>query len=146
MGFTSKYTIAPLPKTTRVPRAPKLAPEQRARKRLADALKVQIDFVAAERAGREFTVTRNGKSIKPRAFWLTTANGIAFTPRYGNDFLFENGQGVLVADLAALSSVMADFAAAVESGEFDARMVEIASARVGKGAGARRRGRPRKEA
>ena len=149
MAFADKYKVQPLPMAARGSMRAPISPQERARAKLLAALKVQHEQLAAELKGETFTVTRMGKQMAPRAFWQTTAVGVAFTPRFGNQFLFDKGQGILVGELAALSQVLVDFEEAVKSGEFDAQIMEIAANRGSRGSssaspGKRGRGRPRR--
>lgn len=148
MAFADKYKVQPLPMVSRASTRAPVSPQERARVKLLVALKVQHELLAAELKGETFMVTRMGKQMAPRAFWQSTAVGVAFTPRFGNQFLFEKAQGVLVGDLTALPQVLMDFEAAVQSGEFDAQLMEIAASRGSRGASSpsqakRGRGRPR---
>ena len=98
--------------------------------------------------GKTYTITRNGKQMQPRAFWLDTPAGLVFTPRFGNEFLFDKGQGVMVKDRSELIDLLRDFGTAVTAGEFDLRIMEVSRGRAARtqSAGARPRGRPRKQA
>ena len=149
MAFADKYKVQPLPMVSRASTRAPVSPQERAREKLLVALKVQHELLAAELKGETFMVTRMGKQMAPRAFWQQTAVGVAFTPRFGNQFLFDKGQGILVGDLTALSQVLMDFEEAVKSGEFDAQIMEIAASRGNRGSssvvpGKRARGRPRR--
>jgi len=148
MAFMDKYRVQPLPMATRGSARAQLSPQDRARAKLLSALEIQHKLLTAELKGETLTVTRMGKQMAPRAFWQTTAVGVAFTPRFGNQFLFEKAQGVLVDALSALPQVLTDFEEAVKSGEFDAQIMEIAASRGSRGGssaspGKRGRGRPR---
>ena len=147
MAFLDKYTITPVPMLARSSRMPQ-TPQERARQRLQDALKVQHALLQAQQKGETYTIKRNGKAMQPRAFWQDTPLGLVFMPRFGNELLFDKAQGVLVADHAALAQVMEDFSQAVEAGEFDTRIVAISEGRGTRAAGGqpRGRGRPRKQA
>ncbi|WP_431303774.1 hypothetical protein [Sediminicoccus sp. BL-A-41-H5] len=149
MAFADKYKVQPLPQAPRGSMRAPISPRERARAKLLAALKVQHELLAAELKGETFMVTRMGKQMAPRAFWQTTAVGVAFTPRFGNQFLFDKGQGILVGELATLSQVLRDFEEAVKLGEFDAQITEIAESRGSRGTsptvpGKRGRGRPRR--
>ena len=145
MAFLDKYKIAAVPVVRRAARST-LSPEQRARQRMLDALKVQAELLQAEIDGKTYMITRNGKQMQPRAFWQDTPAGLVFTPRFGNEFLFEKGQGVLLKDRAELTELLRDFGTAVSAGEFDLRIMEIAQGRAARGKGTGRgRGRPRKQ-
>ena len=149
MAFADKYRVQPLPMAPRGSARAPISPQERAREKLLAALKVQHELLAAELKGETFMITRMGKQMAPRAFWQSTAAGVAFTPRFGNQFLFEKGQGILVGDLTALSQVIMDFEEAVKSGEFDAQLTEIAESRGSRdgasaSTGKRGRGRPRR--
>lgn len=148
MAFADKYKVQPLPVATRVSSRAQLSPEERARAKLLTAIEIQQEVLTAELKGKTFMIKRNGKQMAPRAFWQKTPAGVAFTPRFGNQFLFDKGQGVLVDELGAVSQVLADFEEAVKVGEFDAQIAEIAQSRGSRGAssasaGKRGRGRPR---
>ena len=147
MAFLDKYKIEAVPVVRRVARNT-LTPEQRARQRMLDALKVQGELLQAEIDGKTYTITRNGKQMQPRAFWLDTPAGLVFTPRFGNEFLFDKGQGVMVKDRSELIDLLRDFGTAVTAGEFDLRIMEVSRGRAPRmqSAGARPRGRPRKQA
>ena len=147
MKFFEKYTISPIPMGRSVSQKPQMTPEERARMRLIRQLDIQSQILTAQKEGREFTLQRNGKDSKPRAFWIAAGDQIAFTPRLGNDFLIEKGDGVLVGSLDELGEVLADFRLAVEEGELDAKLMEIVSARNASSVTAdpTRRGRPRKQ-
>ena len=145
MAFMDKYKIAAVPVMRRTARTQQ-TPEQRARQRMIDALKVQDELLQAEIAGKPYTITRNGKQMQPRAFWMETPAGLVFTPRFGNEFLFDKGQGVMVKDRSELIDLLKDFGTAVTAGEFDMRVMEIARGRGtrAQGGSGGRRGRPRK--
>lgn len=143
MAFMDKYKIETVPTARRTTRTQQ-TPEQRARQRMTDALKVQHELLQAEIAGKPYTITRNGKQMQPRAFWMETPAGLAFTPRFGNEFLFDKGQGVMVKDRSELIDLLKDFGTAVTAGEFDMRIMEIARGRGVRAQGGGRRGRPRK--
>lgn len=148
MAFADKYKVQLLRLAPRGSTRTPLSPQERARAKLLAALKVQHELLAAELKGDTFMVTRMGKQMAPRAFWLQTPAGVAFTPRFGNQFLFEKGQGILVGELAAMPQVLTDFEAAVNTGEFDAQLTEIVASRGSRGGssavpGKRGRGRPR---
>ena len=144
MAFMDKYKIAAVPVVRRTARTQQ-TPEQRARQRMIDALKVQDELLQAEIAGKPYTITRNGKQMQPRAFWMDTPAGLVFTPRFGNEFLFDKGQGVMVKDRSELTELLKDFGTAVTAGEFDMRTMEIARGRGARAQGSGgRRGRPRK--
>ena len=148
MAFADKYRVQPLPQITRGSARAPISPQERARAKLLAALEIQHELLTAQLKGETFMVTRMGKQMAPRAFWLQTAVGVAFTPRFGNQFLFEKGQGILVDQLNALPQVIMDFEEAVKSGEFDAQLMEIAESRGSRGSsptvpGKRGRGRPR---
>ena len=147
MAFLDKYKIEAVPVVRRAARNT-LTPEQRARQRMLDALKVQGELLQAEIDGKTYTITRNGKQMQPRAFWLDTPAGLVFTPRFGNEFLFDKGQGVMVKDRSELIDLLRDFGTAVTAGEFDLRIMEVSRGRAARtqSAGARPRGRPRKQA
>lgn len=147
MAFMDKYKITAAPVIRRISQAAQLSPEQRARKRMLDGLEIQQQLLQAEIEGKVFTITRNGKQMKPRAFWLQTPQGTLFTPRFGNEFLFDKGQGVMVKDRSELIDLLKDFSVAVTNGEFDQRIMEISQGRAGRGegSGGGRRGRPRKD-
>lgn len=132
MSFSEKYKIQPIVAAPKV-MSSKQSPEERARARLMEAIKLQQSVIEGEKAGKPVVVTRNGKSMKPRTFWMETPAGIAFTPRFGNEFLFEKGSGVILPDMDAISEVLVAFGEAVQAGEFDARMMEILNARSGRG-------------
>ena len=145
MAFMDKYKIADVPTVRRAVRTQQ-SPEQRARQRMIDALKVQDELLQAEIAGKPHTITRNGKEMQPRAFWMDTPAGLVFTPRFGNEFLFDKGQGVMVKDRSDLIELLKDFGTAVTAGEFDMRIMEIARGRAARAeGGSGRRGRPRKK-
>jgi hypothetical protein len=129
MAFADKYKVQPLPVTTGGTMRAQLSPEERARAKLLSAIETQQEMLTAELKGNTFMITRNGKQMAPRAFWLKTPMGVAFTPRFGNQFLFDKGQGVLVTELPALSQVLVDFEEAVKAGEFDAQITQIAKSR-----------------
>lgn len=138
MSFSSKYTVVKLPEVAPVSRKPTI--EDRLRKKMGDAIEVQLKILEAERDGTEYEAgASTGKSGKTRVFWLTTSEGVAFTPRFANEYIFQKGEGIIVENLAALGDLLMDFAIAVQSGEFDARLVEIfnsrKSGRGGKGGG-----------
>lgn len=148
MAFADKYKVQSLPVVTRGSLRAQLSPEERARAKLLAAIETQQEVLAAELKGKTYLIKRNGKQMAPRAFWLKTPTGVAFTPRFGNQFLFDKGQGVLVDELPALSQVLVDFEEAVKLGEFDAQITQIAQSRGSRGAapavpGKRGRGRPR---
>ena len=145
MAFMDKYKIAAIPVMRRTSRTQQ-TPEQRARQRMLNALEVQQELLQAEIAGKTYTITRNGKQMQPRAFWMDTPAGLVFTPRFGNEFLFDKGQGVMVKDRSELIDLLKDFGTAVTAGEFDMRIMEIAQGRGGRAqGGGGRRGRPRKQ-
>lgn len=144
MAFMDKYKIATVPTIRRMAR-PQQTPEEHARQRMLDALKVQGELLQAEIDGKTYTITRNGKQMQPRAFWMDTPVGLVFTPRFGNEFLFDKGQGVMVKDRSELIDLLKDFGTAVTDGEFDMRIMEIARRRGTRAqGGGGRRGRPRK--
>ena len=147
MDFFAKYTISPIPAARSTSQKPQMTPEERARMRLIQQLDIQSQILAAQPEGRGFSLQRNGKESKPRAFWIMAGDKIAFTPRLGNEFLIEKGHGVLVGSLDELGEVLADFRIAVEEGELDAKLMEIVSARNTPSvtAGTKQRGRPRKQ-
>ena len=93
MAFTDKYRVQPLPAVVRNVATAQLSPQDRARSKLLTALEIQHKLLAAELKGQTYMTTRNGKQMAPRAFWLKTPVGVAFTPRFGTQFLFEKGQG-----------------------------------------------------
>ena len=142
MAFMDKYKVAPVPVVRRT-RGAQLTPEQRARKRMLDAVAMQEELLQAEIAGKPFVITRNGKQMDPRDFWQETPAGLVFAPRFGNEFLFGKGQGVMVKDRSELIDLLKDFTTGVTVGEFDQRIMEISQGRAGRGKG---RGRPRKNA
>jgi hypothetical protein len=149
MAFLEKYTIQPIPLAARGLAATQ-TPQDRARSKLLSALEVQHRLLAAQLKGETFTVTRNGKQIAPRPFWAHSPMGVAFTPRFGNQFLFETGQGVMVHELGQMAQVLSDFEEAVKAKEFDVILMSISESRGGRGADAgsgstkRGRGRPRR--
>lgn len=124
MSFAKKYNVVPIVPLGRLTSG-KTAPQDRLRTKLLEAIKLQEQILSSELDGREFTIVRDGKCIRPRTFWQKTANGVAFTPRLGNKFIFKKNQGVVVLDLAELSKVLQDFAESVRSREFDAHLLEI---------------------
>lgn len=148
MAFTDKYRVQPLPAVVRTIATAQLSPQDRARAKLLTALEIQHKLLAAELKGQTYMTTRNGKQMAPRAFWLKTPAGVAFTPRFGTQFLFEKGQGVLVTHMAQLPQVLSDFEEAAKAGEFDERITLMAQSRGGRGgpsasATKRGKGRPR---
>ena len=147
MDFFEKYTISPIPVGKSAPQQPQMTPEERARLRLIQQLDIQSEILTAQKEGREFTLQRNGKDSKPRAFWISVGDKTAFTPRFGNEFLIEKGHGVLVANLDELGEVLADFRLAAEAGVLDAKLMEIVGARntPSNPTGTKPRGRPRKQ-
>ena len=147
MNFFEKYTISPIPVGRSVSQKPQMTLEERVRMRLIQQLDIQSQILTAQKEGREFTLQRNGKDSKPRAFWIAAGDQIAFTPRLGNEFLIEKGDGVLVGSLDELGEVLEDFRMAVEEGELDAKLMEIVSARntPSNPTGTKQRGRPRKQ-
>jgi hypothetical protein len=128
MAFSDKYKLQSIPAAAPTATV-SLSPHERARAKLLAALSGQHKLLADQLAGGANVIGRSGKQMGPRAFWLKNAVGVAFTPRLGNQFLFEKGQGVLVADLADLQQVLTDFEAAVQAGEFDATIMEIITSR-----------------
>jgi len=145
MAFMDKYTVSSIPALRRTTRQQQ-TPEQHVRQRMLDTLDVQGALLQAEIAGQPYTITRNGKQQQPRPFWMETPAGLVFTPRFGNEFLFEKGQGVVIGDRSAMAGLLNDFAAAVTAGEFDARLMEISHNRgPGRQGGSGRRGRRRAE-
>ncbi len=147
MRFFDKYTISPIPMGRSVSQQPHITPEEHVRVRLIHQLDIQSQILTAQKEGREFTLQRNSKDSKPRAFWISAGDKNAFTPRLGNEFLIEKGHGVLVGSLDELTEVLADFQIAVEEGELDAKLMEIVSARntPSNPTGTKQRGRPRKQ-
>ncbi len=148
MAFLEKYTIQAIPLAARGVSATQ-TPQDRARAKLLSALEVQHRLLAAQLKGETFTVMRNGKQMVPRPFWAHSPMGVAFTPRFGNQFLFENGQGVMVDELGQMAQVMSDFEEAVKAKEFDAQLLSISESRGsrsgGDGSGTKRgRGRPKR--
>lgn len=124
MSFSEKYTVTKLAKS-----APKAAPrpptrEERLRKKMQEALSVQAEALAAQIAGAEPPA-----ATKKRGFWSKAPGGIAFTPMFENEWIFDRGAGVVVRSLDALADLMKDFSAAIDAGEFDVRLVEIADLR-----------------
>lgn len=148
MKFFEKYTISPIPMGRSVSQKPQMTPEERVRMRLIRQLDIQSQILTAQKEGREFTLQRNGKDSKPRAFWIAAGDQIAFTPRLGNEFLIEKDHGVLVNNLDKLGEVLEDFRIAVEAGGLDTKIMEIVGARNTPSVTAepKRRGRPRKQA
>ena len=157
VAFFSKYTVTTIaPAHIKRAGVARLSAEERARKKLLDAIEIQKSVLAAEQAGQTYTIAKNDKTMKPRSFWVPAADGVAFTPRFGNEFLFEKGQGIVVADLTAIGTVLNEFAEAVQSGEFDQAILDISNRRgatpemaVGEtgaeaASGGKRRGRPKK--
>jgi hypothetical protein len=141
MAFMDKYAIVAVPLARRAAR-PQQTPEQHVRQRMLDALNVQGALLQAQMTGQAYTITRNGKQQQPRAFWIEAASGLMFTPRFGNEFLFEKGQGVMARNRTELAELLRDFGAAVTAGEFDARLMEISGNRgPGRQGGGGRRGR-----
>lgn len=136
MAFMDKYAISSIPTLRRTARQEQ-TPEQHVRQRMLDALDVQEALLRTEMSGQPYTITRNGKQQKPRPFWMETPGGLVFTPRFGNEFLFEKGQGVVIGDRSAMAELLKDFAAAVTAGEFDARLLEISRNRGPAGRGRR---------
>lgn len=127
MSFSDRFKIDNLPISAFEPTG--LSPEMRNRARLCEAIKIQRQILAAEIAGTEFVITKNEKATKPRTFWMKTAIGLAFTPRFGGGFLFEKGQGVMVAGLSDMIDVLDAFETGVLAGEFDDRMRGISNSR-----------------
>ena len=148
MAFSDKYKLQSIPAAARTAAA-RLSPHDRARAKLLTSLGVQHKLLAAELTGSTYMISRNGKQMAPRAFWLKTTAGVAFTPRLGTQFLFEKGQGVLVTHMAQLPQVLSDFEAAVQAGEFDTTIMEIMrnrgarAPRLGSETGKRAPGRPK---
>jgi hypothetical protein len=132
MSFAEKYKIQDIVAAPRIA-SPKMSPQERTRHRLLEAIQLQKSIIDGDKAGKPVMVTRNGKSMKPRTFWLQTPAGIAFTPRFGNEFLFEKGRGIILPNMDALSVVLAEFADAVEAGEFDTQLMAILNQRSGRG-------------
>jgi hypothetical protein len=147
MDFFEKYSVSPIPMGGSAAEKSRPTPQERARFRLLQQCDVQKEILTAQKEGREFTLQRNGKNSKPRAFWIKAGDQIAFTPRLGNKFLIEKGHGVLVNNLDKLGEVLADFRSAVEAGGLDTRIMEIVGARkLPSGpTGTKRRGRPPKQ-
>jgi hypothetical protein len=146
MDFFDKYTVSPIPMGESAAEKSRPTPQERARFRLLQQCDVQKEILTAQKEGREFTLQRNGKNSKPRAFWIKAGDQIAFTPRLGNEFLIEKGHGVLVNNLDKLGEVLADFRSAVEAGGLDTKIMEIVGARntPSNPTGTKQRGRPRK--
>lgn len=141
MAFIDKYTLVSVPVTGRTTRVQQ-TPEDRVRQRMMAALNIQAALLRAEMAGQPYTITRNGKQQQPRPFWITIPTGLVFTPRFGNEFLFTKGQGVMAKDRSELAELLKDFGAAITAGEFDARLMEISRNRgPGRQGGGGRRGR-----
>ncbi len=146
MAFMDKYTLVSVPAAGRSIRVQQ-TPEEHVRQRMTAALEIQAALLQAEITGQPYTITRNGKPQQPRTFWMETPTGLVFTPRFGNEFLFEKGQGVVIGDRSAMAGLLKDFAAAVTAGEFDARLMEISRNRgPGRQGGGGRRGRRQAEA
>jgi hypothetical protein len=122
----------------------RLSPEEKVRRKMREMVQHQIGLAEAQQSGSNYTFSRNGKNVAPRAFWKGAPNGLVFMPRYGNESLFGESKGVVVKDVRTLIGVLKDFAAAVEKGEFDAPMLKIAGSRAQRLAGGRKVGRPRK--
>ena len=116
--------------------------------RLIQQLETQRQILVAQNDGRECSRQCNGKASKPRSFWIMAGDQIAFTPRFGSDFLFEGGQSVLVANLGELAEVRADFRSAAEAGVLDAELMEKIRAQNASSVTAepKRRRWPRKQA
>lgn len=142
MSFLDKYKL----EVVKLSNGPvsRLSPEEKVRRKMREMITHQIGLAEAQQGGKEYSFTRNGKSVAPRAFWKGVQGGLVFMPRYGNESLFGESKGVVVKDTKALVAVLKDFSAAVERGEFDAPMMKIASARGQRLAGGRKVGRPRK--
>lgn len=134
MTFLDKYKIEALtipPKAMR----DKLSAEASVRQKIKEAIAAQRDFLRLRKEGRSVELRKYGKVIKPRFFWIEVDGIMYFTPRFGNEFIFGGNSGVMLPDEAALVSALNDFEAAVDRGEFDDRLKEIAGARKGRGLG-----------
>jgi hypothetical protein len=141
MAFMDKYALVSVPAARRTTRVQQ-TPEEHVRQRMMTALDIQSALLQAEMAEQPYTITRNGKPQQPRPFWMQTPTGLLFTPRFGNEFLFAKGQGVMAKDRSALAELLNDFGSAITAGEFDARLMEISRNRgPGRQGGGGRRGR-----
>jgi hypothetical protein len=134
MTFLDKYKVETLtlpPKALR----DKLSAEESVRAKVKEAIAAQRDFLRLRKEGRNVELRKYGKVIKPRFFWIEVDGVMYFTPRFGNEFIFGGNSGVMLADEQSLVSALGDFEAAVDRGEFDDRLKEIAGSRKGRGLG-----------
>jgi|GEM_PF-2494651 hypothetical protein len=134
MSFLDKYKVEALtipPKGLR----DKLNAEDTIRAKIKEAIAAQRDFLRLRKEGRSVELRKYGKVIKPRFFWIEVDGVMYFTPRFGNDFIFGGNSGVMLEDEKALHAALNDFEAAVDRGEFDERLKEIAGSRKGRGLG-----------
>lgn len=143
MSFLDKYKIEAV--KLAAGSATRLTPEERVRRKMKEMIGHQVAMVEAQQTGQSYKFSRNGKSVSPRAFWRQAPGGLVFMPRYGNESLFGDSKGVVVKDLKALSTVLKDFGAAVDRGEFDGEMLKIAESRAQRLSSGRRPGRPRRK-
>jgi hypothetical protein len=142
MSFLDKYKVEAVKVSGGA--ASRLSAEEKVRRKMREMITHQIGLAEAQQSGTNYTFTRNGKSVAPRAFWKGVPGGLVFMPRYGNESLFGDSKGVVVKDIKALIAVLKDFSSAVDKGEFDSPMLKIAGSRAQRLAGGRKVGRPRK--
>ena len=134
MSFLDKYKVEALtipPKGLR----DKLNAEDTIRAKIKEAIAAQRDFLRLRKEGRSVELRKYGKVINPRFFWIEVDGVMYFTPRFGNDFIFGGNSVVMLEDEKALHAALNDFEAAVDRGEFDERLKEIAGSRKGRGLG-----------
>ena len=115
-----------------------LTPEEKNKQKLLDAISDQLLYLEKLSNGHVLQVQKGDKTQSPRLFWQDSLGGFLFTPRFGNDFLFGKDRGISCSSYQELQNLLNDFKKAVENGEFDEKISEIASARKGRGAGVSR--------
>ena len=112
--------------------------EEKNKQKLLDAISDQLLYLEKLSNGHVLQVQKGDKTQSPRLFWQDSLGGFLFTPRFGNDFLFGKDRGISCSSYQELQNLLNDFKKAVENGEFDEKISEIASARKGRGAGVSR--------
>jgi len=137
-NFFDKYQLTEAKKSsTRV--VSHLSPQERVREKLIQAVDEQLALLDLITRGQDISTRKGDKLKKPRLFWADVPGGFFFTPRFGNDFIFEKGSGIFARSPDELKALLIDFQTAVSNSEFDSRATEIASTRKGRGAGVKRK-------
>jgi len=138
-SFLEKYQITENRRPVGKMAARQMSPEEQSRNKMSLAVAEQLEFAAAQASGRDIGIRKGDKVKMPRLFWSDVPGGYFFTPRFGNDFIFGKDKGISASSLDDVKGLLKDFGDAVERGEFDARLTEIASTRKGRGAGVKRK-------